>query len=140
MAILKVEILNSQIEINYEVNEQEKLIKLIESFKKRLSYFPNKERVGDNTIIFLAALKAEDQLAELKIALDKSKLNLVKINKQVVIIEKLNNKITLLQNQLKELNLSNVCEKEINSNAMEGIGKLEKMLESVQKKITDLIQ
>ena len=140
MAILKVEILGSQIEINYEVNEREKLASLIESFKRRLSDFPQGERVSNYTIIFLAALKAEDQLAELKSVLDDNKYNQKKIDKQVVIIDKLNNEIVLLQNQLQALNLSNIDEKKINSNAVEAIEKLERMLETIQKKIKESIK
>ena len=140
MAILKIEILGSQIQINYEINEREKLINLIENFKKRLSDFPNNERISNNTIIFLAALKVEDQLAELKIVADKSTANIEKINKQVVTINKLNNEVTLLQDQLKELNLSNIYEKNISSNALEALNSFEKKLESIQKKIKDTIQ
>ena len=140
MAILKVEILGSQIEINYEVNEREKLISLIENFKKRLSDFPHNERVNNNTIIFLAALKAEDRLAELKIEVDKNKAKLEQIDKQVFIVEKLNNEVALLQDQLKESNLSNIYEKNISSNAEEAINRFKKILESIQKKIIDTIK
>jgi cell division protein ZapA (FtsZ GTPase activity inhibitor) len=140
MAILKIEILGSQIQINYEINEQEKLINLIENFKKRLNDFPNNERISNNTIIFLAALKAEDELAELKIIADKSLANIEKINKHVVTINKLNNEVTLLQNQLKESNLSNIYEKNISSKALEALDRFEKNLESIQKKIKDSIQ
>ena len=140
MAIIKIEILGSQIEINYEVNEQEKLISLIENFKKRLSDFPKNERISNNTIIFLAALKVEDQLAELKIVADENTANIEKINKQVVTINKLNNEVTFLQDQLKELNLSNIYEKNISSNALEALNSFEKKLESIQKKIKDTIQ
>ena len=140
MAILKIEILGSQIQINYEINEREKLINLIENFKKRLSDFPKNERISNNTIIFLAALKVEDQLAELKIVADKNTANIEKINKQVVTINKLNNEVTFLQDQLKELNLSNIYEKNISSNALEVLNSFEKKLESIQKKIKDTIQ
>ena len=140
MAILKIEILGSQIEINYEINEREKLISLIENFKKRFSDFPSNGRASNNTIILLAALKAEDQLVELKIKADKDKANLELMNKQVGIIEKLNNEITLLQDQLKELNLSNICEKKISSNAEESIDRFEKILVSIQKKIINTIK
>ena len=140
MAILKIEILGSQIQINYEINEKEKLINLIENFKKRLSDFSNNERVSNNTIIFLAALKVEDELAELKIVAEKSSVNIEKINKQELIINKLNNEITLLQDRLKELNLSNIYEKNISSNALEALDRFEKKLESIQKKIKDTIQ
>ena len=140
MAILKIEILGSQIEINYEINEREKLISLIENFKNRFSDFPSNGRASNNTIILLAALKAEDQLVELKIKADKDKANLELMNKQVGIIEKLNNEITLLQDQLKELNLSNICEKKISSNAEESIDRFEKILVSIQKKIINTIK
>ena len=140
MAILKIEILGSQIQINYEINEREKLINLIENFKKRLSDFPKNERISNNTIIFLAALKVEDQLAELKIVADENTANIEKINKQVVTINKLNNEVTFLQDQLKELNLSNIYEKNISSNALEELNSFEKKLESIQKKIKDTIQ
>ena len=140
MAILKIEILGSQIQINYEINEQEKLINLIENFKKRLSEFPKNERISNNTIIFLAALKVEDQLAELKIVADKNTANIEKINKQVVTINKLNNEVTFLQDQLKELNLSNIYEKNISSNTLEALDRFKRKLESIQKKIKDTIQ
>ena len=140
MAILKIEILGSQIQINYEINEREKLINLIENFKKRLSDFPKNERISNNTIIFLAALKVEDQLAELKIVADENTANIEKINKQVVTINKLNNEVTFLQDQLKELNLSNIYEKNISSNTLEALDRFEKKLESIQKKIKDTIQ
>ena len=129
-----------QIEINYEVNEREKLISLIENFKKRLSDFPNNERVSSNTIIFLAALKAEDQLAELQIVADKNKFNLEKIDNQDILIEKLNKEVALHQKKLKELNLLNIYEKNSSTNAVERINKLEKTLESIQKKIKDSIK
>ena len=140
MAILKIEILGSQIGINYQVNEREKLTSLIKNFKKRLSDFPYNERVSNKTIIFLAALKAEDQLAELKIEANKNKANLEQIEKQLVTIEKLNNDVALLHDQLKKINLSNIYEKKISSNAEESIDRFEKILESIQKKITDTIK
>ena len=140
MAILKIEILGSQIEINYEINEREKLISLIENFKKRFSDFPSNGRANNNTIIFLAALKAEDQLVEFKNKADRDKSNLELMNKQVSIIEKLNNEITLLQDQLKELNLSNIREKKISSNAEKSIDRFEKILVSIQKKIINTIK
>jgi len=143
MALLKIEILGSQIEINYEINEREKLINLIEIFKGRVSDFPNNGRVSNNTIIFLAALKAEDQLLEFKILADKNKDNLdqadKQVDKQVIIIEKLNNEVILLQDQLKKLNLSNIYEKNISSNVVNAIDRLEKILESIQKKIKNSI-
>ena len=56
MPKLKTEILGSQIEINYEEGEKDKLNKIIESFNKRLLDFRDLEgKVSDNKIFFLAA-------------------------------------------------------------------------------------
>ena len=73
MPILEINILGSVIEINYQEDEKEKLLDLIEQFKIRLSEFENiKGRFSDNKIIFLAALKAEDDILELKKKIDNS--------------------------------------------------------------------
>ena len=74
MPILKINILGSKIEINYQKDEKEKLIRLIEQFKLRLSELENlKGRFSDNKIIFLAALKVEDDIFELKKTLNNQK-------------------------------------------------------------------
>ena len=67
MPILKTEILGSQIEINYQEDEYNKLKKLISSYKKRLNDFSNNGKVSRNTIFFLCSLKVEDELNEIKI-------------------------------------------------------------------------
>ena len=67
MPILEINILGTKIEINYQKDEKDKLIRLIKQFKLRLSEFENlKGRFPDNKIIFLAALKVEDDIFELK--------------------------------------------------------------------------
>ena len=69
MPILKTKILGSQIEINFEESEREKLQHLISNFKKRLNEFPdNNGRISTNTILFLAALKAEDSEEVVEVA------------------------------------------------------------------------
>ena len=66
MPILETEIFGSKIEINYKKGEKEKLIDLIERFKKRLLEFKDIQgKVTDNKILFLAALKAEDHIFDL---------------------------------------------------------------------------
>ena len=66
MPILETEIFGSKIEINYRAGEKEKLINLIERFKKRLLEFKDLQgKVTDNKIFFLAALKAEDHIFDL---------------------------------------------------------------------------
>ena len=69
MPILKTEILGSEIEIIYEEAEKEKLIKLINHFKQRLSEFPQNGKINDKAIIFFSALKIEDELEENNLSL-----------------------------------------------------------------------
>ena len=67
MPILETNILGSRMEISYQEDEKEKLIHLIEQFKLRLSELENlKVRFADNKIMLLAAIKAEDNIYELK--------------------------------------------------------------------------
>ena len=83
MPILKTEILGSQIEINFDESERDKLQRLISNFKNRLNEFTNNEgRISNNTILFLAALKTEDQLEEIKSLADNNKENNNEIVKQ----------------------------------------------------------
>jgi len=126
MPILKINILGSKIEVDYQENEREKLIQLIEQFKKRLSEFESlKGRFGDNKIIFLAALKGEDEIFGLQKKLhdktneknllplidekiDIKNKEIVKLKDQISFLKKENqkladqNKITI--NRFKELN------------------------------------
>ena len=67
MPIIETELLGSKIEINFKKDQKEKLLKLIENFKNRLEEFNSLEgKVSDKKILFLAALKAEDNFLELK--------------------------------------------------------------------------
>ena len=126
MPILNINILGSKIEVDYQENEREKLIQLIEQFKKRLSEFESlKGRFGDNKIIFLAALKGEDEIFGLQknlhdktneknlLPLIDEKIDIknkaiVKLKDQISFLKKENqkladqNKITI--NRFKELN------------------------------------
>ena len=80
MPKFSTEILGSKIEINYEKKEREKLINLINNFKKRLGEFPNNGRISNITIMFLAALRAEDQLVEVKTLLENHEVEKNKAN------------------------------------------------------------
>ena len=72
MPTLKTEILGSIIEINYQEAEKEKLERLISKLRERISEFNhNAGQISDSKIIFLAALKAEDQLEEIENLLEK---------------------------------------------------------------------
>ena len=139
MPIFKTKILGSQIEINFEEGELEKLQHLISNFKQRLNEFPdNNGRIRANTILFLAALKAEDQLVEVKSLVDKNKEYKNKTIKQKNIIEKLSKEIIFLKDQVNELNKFNLSKENNNSHAMEEIIKLEQMLQTIQKKILSI--
>ena len=146
MPILNIKILGSKIEVDYQENEREKLIQLIEQFKKRLSEFESlKGRFGDNKIIFLAALKGEDEIFGLQKKLhdktneknllplidekiDIKNKEIVKLKDQISFLKKENqkladqNKITI--NRFKELNekLTLLINKimDVNNNEKEG--------------------
>ena len=102
MPILKTEILGTDIEINYEKNEYDKLNNLIEKFKIRLSQFSNDGRASSNQILFLAALKTEDELEtmEKKINVDANEKDLQNKN---IVIENLNKEIILLKKELEKI-------------------------------------
>ena len=139
MPILKTTILGSQIEINFEESEREKLQHLISNFKKRLNEFPNTDgRINTNTIMFLAALKAEDQLVEIKSLIDQNKEYQNTAIKQKDMIEKLSKEIVFLKDQVNELNKFNLSKENNNTHAMEEIAKLEQMLQTIQKKILSI--
>ena len=136
MPIFKTEILGSQIEINFEESEREKLHRLIKNFKQRLNEFSNNDvRISNTTILFLAALKAEDQLEEIKNLVDNKKEYNDKITKQKNIIEKLSKEIVFLKDKVNELNTFNLSKNNNDSYVMKEIAKLDNMLKTIQKKI-----
>ena len=139
MPIYKTEILGNKIEINYEKNDLEKLTKLINKFKERLNEFPNKDRINKSTVIFLAALKAEDQLEEIKSLLDNQSNIIDENHNKNLTIEKLNKEIINLNDKLSNLNSSNASEKNNSKKIFNEIEKLDIDLKSIQKKIKDSI-
>ena len=139
MPIYKTEILGNKIEINYEKNDLEKLTKLINKFKERLNEFPNKDRINKSTVIFLAALKAEDQLEEIKSLLDNQSIIIDQNHNKNLTIEKLNKEIINLNDKLSNLNSSNASEKNNSKKIFNEIEKLDIDLKSIQKKIKDSI-
>ena len=136
MPKLKTEILGSQIEINYEEGEKDKLNKIIENFNKRLLDFKNLEgKVSDNKIFFLAALKAEDQIIDLtnyKSIKEEENFN---NKKQVLKINNLNREIIKLKDKISELNLKNNDLENQNSRAFHELEKIEKQLNNITNKI-----
>ena len=94
MPVLETKIFGSTIEINYREGEKEKLIDLIDRFKKRLLEFKDLQgKVTDSKILFLAALKTEDHIFDLN-------EKFIHQNKEKVVSKNLNldldNKIFLL--------------------------------------------
>ena len=133
MPILKTEILGTVIEISYEKNEYDKLNNLIEKFKIRLSQFPNDGRASSNQILFLAALKTEDELETMK-----KKIN-VKENKNFV-IESLNKEIILLKKELEKIQSSNISSIQDNNSIIDEIKELEKITKLIQDRIKESVK
>ena len=133
MPILKTEILGTNIEISYEKNEYDKLNNLIEKFKIRLSQFPNDGRASSNQILFLTALKAEDELETMK-----KKIN-VKENKNFV-IESLNKEIILLKEELNKIKSSNISSIQDNNSIIDELKELEKITKLIQDRIKESVK
>jgi len=106
MPIIETELLGSKIEINFKKDQKEKLLKLIENFKNRLDEFNSLEgKVSDKKILFLAALKAEDNFLELKNDSNKSlnENSIKEIIKLKDYIEKIEEKNIKLEKTNKEI-------------------------------------
>ena len=135
MPILKTEILGSDLEINYEKNDYDKLNQLVEKFKKRLSQFPNDGRASSNLILFLAALKVEDELQIIK-KQKNIESNEEKLQKNSV-IEELNKEIIILKKELEKIKISKIND---NTSAIDEINKLENITKLIQKKIKESVK
>ena len=139
MPILKTEILGTDIEISYEKNEYDKLNNLIEKFKIRLSQFPNDGRASSNQILFLAALKTEDELE-----LIKNKINVNTNDKNLqnknLIIENLNQEIIILKKEIEKIKSSNITRINDNSLVLDGIKELEKITKLIQDRIKESVK
>ena len=139
MPIVKTEILGSQREINYEKNEYKKLINLIDNFKKRLNEFPNNGRISNKDIIFLAGLKAEDELEELKELLNFTKKQNKEIENKNLSIDDLKKEIVLLKDQIKTLESNNLVKDNDYSKACDYIEKLGNEIDSIKTKIKEVV-
>ena len=139
MPILKTEILGTVIEISYEKNEYDKLNNLIEKFKIRLSQFPNDGRASSNQILFLAALKTEDELEtmEKKINVDANEKDLQNKN---IIIENLNKEIILLKKELEKIQSSNISHIQDNTSVLDKIKELGKKTKLIQDRIKESVK
>jgi len=136
MPILKTDILGSVIEINFQEKEKKKLHRIINKFKARLGEFKDLEgKVTGSKIIFLSALKAEDEIEELQELLkNKEKLELSRED-QLYKLNNLNKEIIELKDKIAELNNNNSFLENANSSAIAAIEKIEEKLEEINKKI-----
>jgi len=139
MPILKTEILGTDIEINYEKNEYDKLNNLIKRFKIRLSQFTNDGRASSNQILFLAALKAEDELEIMKkkVNVKEDKKNLQNKN---LVIESLNKEIVLLKKELEKIQSSSISSIQDNNSIIDEIKELEKITKLIQDRIKESVK
>ena len=136
MPILETEIFGSKIKINYRKGEKEKLIDLIDRFKKRLLEFKDLQgKVTDNKILFLAALKAEDHIVDLNEKfLVQNKEKIVSKNLSLDLDNKIKEIINLKDNILI-LDKENKRLKNINEKALEEIDRVNSKLSASIKRI-----
>lgn len=114
MLIIKTEILGSNIEINCESSEKNKVEELIENFKQRLSEFESLHgKVSDKKLMFLAALKAEDHAINVS-----------------SVVEKIN-----INDEIKDLKNENKDLQDTNHKAQSELNNIEKKLDNLIKKI-----
>ena len=102
----KAKILNQEIDIQYENNDKQKLLSLIENLNSRLIKY-NKliGKVSENKIIILTALEIEDELKEQKKIISQKKSNQIKIDDKESTIEKLSSEIISLKDKIRNIEL-----------------------------------
>ena len=141
MPILKTEILGMNIEISYEKNEYDKLNNLIEKLKIRLSQFPNDGRASSNQILFLVALKTEDELETMKKKINVNvNVNEKNLQNKNLAIEDLNKKIILLKKELEQIKSSNISNIQDNNSVLAQIKELEKITKLIQDRIKESVK
>jgi len=134
MPTLKTTIFNSEIDINYEEGDKDKLLQLIENLNNRLKKYNHLNgKVSDSKIIILASLAIEDDLMEQKKLISEQssisndlnvkKLHVEKLSSEII---NLKDKIHLLESKLDERNNRDVLiENEIDEidNQIENLNK-----------------
>ena len=124
MPILKTEILGLEIEISYEKKDYDKLIHLIEKFKNRLSQFSNDGRASSNQILFLAALKTEDELETMKKKID------VEVNKEIILLKK----------ELEKIKSSSISSIQDKTSSIIEIKEIQKITRLIQDRIKESVK
>ena len=136
MPTLKIEILGSIIEINYQEAEKEKLERLISRLRERINEFNHSAgQISDSKIIFLAALKAEDHLEETENLLEKKDKEKNISDDQKNIIDNLTKEIILLKDQISKLEKHKSSYEEIDFKTLKNINTIEDHLNKVLQKI-----
>lgn len=114
MPIIEANILGSKIEISYKEGEKAKVENLINRFDKRLQEFRNlSDKFSDSKLIFLTALKAEDENVELekkiknKTNMEQSHLTQKKKDEHIREIVNLNDKLSLIEQENTKLKAEN---------------------------------
>ena len=136
MPILETKIFGSKIEINYRKGEKEKLIDLIDRFKKRLLEFKDLQgKVTDSKILFLAALKTEDHIFDLNEKfLLQNKEKIVTKNLSLDLDNKIK-EIINLKDKIFILNKENQRLKDLNEKALKEIDRVNSKLSASIKRI-----
>ena len=135
MPKLKTEILGSPIEINYEESEKDKLIKIVERFNDRLLDFDNlRGKISDKKILILAALKAEDQIIEKNLTIEKE-AEIINNKKKEININDITQEIIQLKDIESKLNIENSKLKNLISKAFSELDKMEKKIIDLTDKI-----
>lgn len=135
MPILKTEILGTDIEISYEKKDLDRLSNLIANFKIRLKEFPMNEKVSNFKIMFLAALKAEDQLEDMKKLASRNQTKNEEIEEQKNVIQKLQKDTSLLKDKLDLFDKNEIIEKENNEKLIQEVNELHDLIISINLKI-----
>ncbi len=126
MPILKTKIFGKDIEINYQENEKDKLDVLIDNFKNRIKEFDHLEgKVSDIKILFLAALKSENENFEL---INKKQNHSTKLKE----FEEKIREVVLLKDEITKLNKKN-------SELSEYITKVDILIKNINSKVLSIM-
>ena len=136
MPNLKTEILGLEVEISYQKDEKNKLLRIINKFNSRIKEFEHASgQVTQSKIIYLAALKAEDYIEEIEQVLQNKSKEEIDYNNYQKIIENLTKEIILLKDSLDKLKEKNSYLEKNNNLNLKKIEKIEKILDRVNNKI-----
>jgi len=106
MPTLKTTIFNSAIDLNYEIEDKDKLLQLVENLNNRLKkYNYLNGKVSDSKIIILASLAIEDDLMEQKKLISKQFSTSSDLKVKEVQVEKLSSEIVILKDKILLLEL-----------------------------------